>query len=365
VISPLRILFVCSGAAPGCDGVGDYSRRLAEELRKRGHFAAILALNDRLVENSPRLLENELRLSASLPWRKRLVAAKKFASEFRPNLWSLQFVGYGFDSRGLPLGLAKRLRHLGGNEIWHAMFHELWVERGGGWKFQILSRLQAALVLQLCRTLKPSIIHTSNISYKKRLADAGVASSILPLFGNIPPVPTDIKTDPSHWVFAFFGSIRRGWEPEPLLSRIEEARVCTGKTKCRFISIGRLGEFGDKIWSSMERSGYEHFVFEKRGELCPGDVSRELQSANFGIAVSPLDILGKSGAVAAMREHGLPVVVNRFDKPLPDDNFASLHDLILMDGQFSENLSAATKEPCHDRLPDVAGEFLRSILASK
>jgi hypothetical protein len=62
----------------------------------------------------------------------------------------------------------------------------------------------------------------------------------------------------------------------------------------------------------MKRSGYENFVFERLGELEESDVSRALHSADFGIAVSPLEIIDKSGAAAAMREHGLPVIVTQF-----------------------------------------------------
>ncbi|MFM8365255.1 MAG: hypothetical protein ACKOAS_08920, partial [Verrucomicrobiota bacterium] len=102
----MRIAFVCAGAEPGGDGVGDYTRRLAGELQRRGLDAAILALNDRALGYGLQRGDNELRLSRVTPWSLRMREAREFLEEFRPDFLSLQFVGYGFDPRGLPLGLA-------------------------------------------------------------------------------------------------------------------------------------------------------------------------------------------------------------------------------------------------------------------
>jgi hypothetical protein len=370
----MRILFVCAGAEPGADGVGDYSRRLAGENSRRGHPAAVLALNDRQLAEESIESEAELRLSANLPWKTRLEAAKKFAAEFRPDVWSLQFVSYGFDPQGLPLGLAAKFRHLAGRARWHAMFHELWIEPGGGWGKRVLSRLQKACVVDLCHKLAPKVVHTSIPYYRERLESAGAACRELPLFGNIPIVPQQISRDPDEWVFAFFGSLRRGWGPEPLLTRIAEARVESGKGRCRFVSLGRLGETGEKIWEQMEQSRHANFLFEKRGELAPADISRELQSADFGIAVSPLHLLGKSGAVAAMRDHGLPVIVTRmvpgsapalrsvsYEPEVPGASVRAPRTEILLDDHFSQNLATAKRGLCRDSLPEVAEAFLNSL----
>jgi hypothetical protein len=385
----MRVLFVCAGAEPGRDGVGDYSRRLAGEISCQGHPAAVLALNDRQLANGSFESNGELRLSVKLPWKARMEAALQFLNEFRPDFLSLQFVGYGFDSCGLPLGLATRLRTLAAGRPWHAMFHELWIEPSGGWGRQVLSRLQKAHIVDLWRTLAPKAVHTSNPYYAERLRSAEIPCGELPLFGNIPVVPQEIPRRENEWVFAFFGSLRTGWEPEPLLTRIAEACEDAEKSRCRFVSIGRLGEHGEKIWKQMERSGHGNFVFEKRGELAPAEISRELQAADCGIAVSPQHLLGKSGAVAAMRDHGLPVIVNRFDSRLAQEGPAcqvrggspkhadpaltskallakredgvggGMH--ILLDENFSKNLAAAKRGPTRDSLPHVAEAFLNSL----
>lgn len=361
-----RILFLCSGANQGRDGVGDYTSRLSAELVRQGHCSAVIAIHDRYLSPESLATTDKLRLSARMPWVKRLSTAREFVRNFQPDILSLQFVGYGFDTRGLPFGLANRLRKLARLEGWHIMLHELWIEPIGGWRFRALSHLQKTLIIRLCRTLKPGAIHTSNSYYQKKLQDSGISSEILPLFGNIPVIPSESKGDPAEWVFVFFGSLRRGWEPEPLLSKIDLARLAAGKCRCRFVSIGRLGEYGETLWARMENAGYPKFVFQKRGELPASDISRELHSADFGIAISPLHLIGKSGAVAAMREHGLPVVVNRDPQGISEKCSETIPPVILLDDRFSESLALAKKSPSREGLPDVAAEFVRSLaLAEK
>ena len=43
----MKVVFVTSCLEPGRDGVGDYTRSLAEESTKLGHRAGLLALQDR------------------------------------------------------------------------------------------------------------------------------------------------------------------------------------------------------------------------------------------------------------------------------------------------------------------------------
>jgi hypothetical protein len=207
----------------------------------------------------------------------------------------------------------------------------------------------------------------------------------LPLFGNIPVVQRACPRRADEWVFVFFGSLRRGWDPEPLLSKIESARAASRKAACRFISIGRLGMVGELLWDRMENAGYRNFFFQKHGELAPPEISHALQSADFGIAVSPLHLLGKSGAVAAMREHGLPVIVNRLhpnnikaDPAIQEQECSRNYSdpvltsrafltnrlnaaTILLDENFELNLNSTKRGACKETLPEVADQFLKDL----
>ena len=362
----MRILFLCASLEHGRDGVGDYTARLATELRSRGHGCLCAAIDDCHLERDAG--ENGFfrgadffRLSRMKSWFERIEILRKEASEFRPDWVSLQFVPHGFHPKGLPLLLPSRLALIGGGFGWHIMFHELWIEPRGRWSNHIISKLQKFLVGELCRKLRPRVIQTSNPYYGTRLRREGIACEILPLFENIGVYPSFAEHRPEEWTFVFFGSLRPGWDLHPLLERIESARAVSGKTRCRFVSIGRLGAFGESAWMAMQKNAPGSFIFERRGELSSEAVSRELQSADFGIAAAPFHLLGKSGAVAAMRAHGLPVIVSRFQTEYSGPDRSARPALVLLDGSFEKNLCSAEKVPCRETLPEIAGIFLNSL----
>lgn len=369
----MRIAFVCAGAEPGCDGVGDYSRLLGEELDTRGYKTALLALNDRALEGGSICRENKLRLSAVMPWSARLLKAKAFLEEFRPDFLSLQFVGYGFDPRGLPLGLASKLRTLAGGVPWHLMFHELWIEPEERWTHRVLAWLQKALLIDLCRWLGPKVVHTSNENYGRRLLKVGISASVLPLFSNIgrvDPDPTFRKMlvrefdsgldEREVWIFVFFGSIHPGWNLEEFLKRTSEAARRGRKKATLFVSIGKNPGRGSAIWNSMQGFKTESLLFRQIGELSTIDVSRHLQAADFGVATTPLSLLGKSGSAAAMASHGLTTIVPRVDV-FPAREVLEKAGLIPMDECFEQCLWNPLKPCLSHSLGETADLFLQTL----
>src|SRR5690606_16837539 len=121
-------------------------------------------------------------------WKKRLLRAQCFIDNFNPDWLSLQFVPFSFNKKGLPLGLAGKLKKLGKDRSWHIMFHELWVGmiHTTSIRRKALSLIQRKLIKHLADTLKPNIIHTHTHIYKIKLAEKGIIASLMPLFGNIP-----------------------------------------------------------------------------------------------------------------------------------------------------------------------------------
>ena len=53
--------------------------------------------------------------------------------------------------------------------------------------------------------------------------------------------------------------------------------------------------------------------FRRLGEQSLENISQFLGSVHFGVATTPLSLIGKSSCTAAMLDHGLPVIVNRND----------------------------------------------------
>jgi glycosyltransferase involved in cell wall biosynthesis len=367
----MRILFLCSGLEPGRDGVGDYTRRLAAECVRQGHECRIVALNDQTAGEEPGCL----RCSGSIPWPERMERVREFVAEFAPDWISLQFVPYGFQRKGVPWRLARDLQRVIAGRPLQLMFHELWIgsAEGTSLKHRLVGALQRTCILRLVRTLKPDVIHTSNPTYIGRLKAEGVEAALLPLFGNIPVVEESPVFPPElvaagigsparadWWLGLFFGTVHPQWESQPFLGILLDAARRANR-RVGLLAVGRLGAAGEEIWERLSREYGGQIVFVKFGEQ-PGErISGLLQIADFGIATSPWDLIGKSGSAAAMLDHGLPVIVTREEETR---GYESLDDPLLYrcDGALESKLVAGLPQRAPvSRVVQIASRFLSSL----
>jgi hypothetical protein len=323
------------------------------------------AKQEHAVSGSPQqLLESSfIRLPALEPWDQRFATMQSVVRRFDPEWISLQYVPHGLQVRGMPFAFLRRIGQMRSDRSVHVLFHELWGGLENRFRDRVIYSIQKYLLIGIYRKLRPRVVNVTNQTYQERLKSIGITSEVLPLFSNIPLTPQRdlVNRDERKWVFVAFGTLRKGWDFERLLAQIDLAREASGIKECRFVSVGRLGDHGQLLWEAMKQSDYKHFIFEKLGELEEDDVSRVLHSADFGIAVSPLEIIAKSGAVAAMRDHGLPVVVTRFRPEVAASAASNQPGLILLDDRFQESLRAAKRLACRDSLPRVAEAFIESL----
>jgi hypothetical protein len=237
-----------------------------------------VAVNDRYVgaehENavseSPEQLPESafIRLPGLESWDRRFAKLQSVLRRFDPEWISLQYVPHGFQAKGLPFVFVRRIGRLVSGRSSHVMFHELWGGSRNKFTDPVICALQKHLLARIQRELRPRVVNVTNEFYRKRLKSIGVASEVLPLFSNIPVMPPEStsRDERRRWVFAIFGTLRKGWEFERLLAEIERAREALGIDECRFVSVGRLGDYGQSLWEGMNQSGYKHFVFERLGE---------------------------------------------------------------------------------------------------
>lgn len=350
-------------------GVSDYTLRLAGALRESGNNVRCVSLNERRGV----FAKGGDRMSVIQPWKERVKSLQGILDEFLPDIVSLQFVPYGFQSKGLPIGLPDYLGCLKGAFRWHVMFHELWIgeedhytlfQRATGW-------LQRSIISRLA-SLKPVVVHTSNPEYLSRLQNIGFSARELPLFGNIPvsEVTSGIRPSlrlnaspalQSHedpWIFAIFGGIHPGWDMTGFLRSLRSARLRAGKSRCLFMRLGKGGKAGEEIWRAMQRIGGSDFSFFSLGESAPEIISQHLQVADFGIMTTPLHLMGKSGSAVAMREHGLPIIAVRVEQSASE---YPGEGIILMDQDFEIRMSQSQKLPPCERLASVAERFLADL----
>ncbi|MBC8121701.1 MAG: glycosyltransferase [Gemmatimonadaceae bacterium] len=382
----MRLTFVTSCLEPGRDGVGDYTRLLAQECSWQGHPCCLIALNDPFVREPLRGCESTLpvlRLPAGMDWRQRSVEVRRFLDAFEPDWLSFQFVPYSYNSRGIVFGLARQLQPLVDGRRLHLMLHELWLaqHRSANLKERLIGSIQRLYLLALVEELKPTVTHTSNPAYLASLIQSGVSAGCLPIFGNIPIVKTnetwlftELHTHGLHidkskregfWLFGLFGSLHPAWPPEPLFSRLYEGANQSGK-KIVILSIGRLG-YGEGLWKELVNRYGSRFTFVRLGEQSPERISEFFHSIDFGIATPPYQLLGKSATVVAMLEHGLPVIVNRDDihvSACRDTNLYSEELLYKMDNDLPGYLArGGHRSPARSRLPEIAGQLLAELQA--
>jgi hypothetical protein len=209
------------------------------------------------------------------------------------------------------------------------MLHELWLGEnlGASVAERVLGAAQRQLLKRALRGWAADATHTSNPTYQALLARAGVHAEILRLPGNIPLVPLarDVARElllrrcglPGERVLVagVFGAVHPEWT--------ESARVDALAAACEardlglaLVHLGRAGARGDAAWGELHQRHGSRARFTALGELPAAAVSAVLQGLDLGLATTPWALVGKSGAVAAMLEHGLPVVATRMDYSL-------------------------------------------------
>jgi glycosyltransferase involved in cell wall biosynthesis len=381
----MRILFLCSCLEPSRDGVGDYTRSLAGECVRQGHSCAIIALHDHFIANSMESVDDAgtqkipvLRLPAKLTWRERMEQAVAFRSHFQPDWISLQFVPYGFNDKGIVLNLARAFRTLTADHRLHLMLHEIWIGQtpAAPLRQHLIGFFQRLGIKRLLSSLQPQLVTTSNAAYRSILKNAGISAALLPLFGNIPVVASDSKpelpialmNERDHWWLGiFFGALHPEWEPEPFLSILKQAAFRANKRICLLLA-GRPGATGEALWEKLKQAYPSDLVFIESGELPAEKISVLLQSADFGIAASPWQLVGKSGTIAAMLDHGLPVIVTRDDfqpRPLPDEPPSTDPLLHRCDDALEAKLRAGLpKRSAHSHLGEITAQFCRLLQAN-
>jgi hypothetical protein len=377
----VNITLLTGSLESGRDGVGDYTRWLAIEAARHGVSCRAIAVADRHIDRTVEADDNDvplLRLPYRMPWTSRVVAARRFIDAGSADWISLQFVPYSFQRWGVASTLVDILPRLIGSVRLHVMLHEIWIHGNASFKQRAISAAQRRAVLRLCRS-HASVVHTSNETYRRVLADHNVRADVLPLFGSVPPQSSGAQSwlapllttrgcdalagaaRDRWWLCAFFGTLHPIWPIEPLLSELEAAANDTGR-RIACVAAGHLGS-GETLWRRMCDEYGARMPMLRLGEQPSVRISQLFNTVDFGIATSPLALIGKSATAAAMFDHGLPVIVNREDGPFPAPPFEPrVSALVIRRGpDFEARLRGARRQTAEWRLHDVATAWLDAL----
>lgn len=375
----MNIAFICGSVEAGRDGVGDYVRRLAEACRSSGHTITIISINDTWIKN-PQLIEGPiaiLRLPKALYNKDQENKLKAHLLKFKPDYISLQFVCYSFHPKGLCWRVSNFLKRIKGNTPCHIMAHELWIgpHQGAPIKEKIIGWLQKILIKPIFK--QAHHIHTHTPTYQYLLKKEGIASTLLPLFSNIPiaaqekesylipllkkqgiNISNDTRND--FLIFGFFGSIYRNFSPRLFLETITQVTQKTGK-KIIVLSIGHLG--ASKIaWDAFSRNNLNAIIFSKVTPVTEKTLSLCLQELDYGVATTPLSLIEKSGSAAVLKAHGLPTLICRDDVHFSEFTPNNIRtDFHILTPKSIETLPSLKKITPLDNLSHIAQIFLKSI----
>jgi hypothetical protein len=325
-----------------------------------------LSLNDPWID-APLNDQREVRLGAKLSWPDRLKFAKIFVTEIRPDMVSLQFVPYSFHPAGLSFALPQLLRACIGRIQTQVMFHEIWIgeQTDASRNARMIGFCQRQIAQAVVKNLSCRAIHTSNPVYIRLLNRRGIKARHLPLFGSVPVIPSEQIPRRGDLVLrlGMFGSLHPEWSPDELFAQL----LKLGRP-LQFSHIGRLGP-GESVWTDLTKRYGSVIDLQRLGERSLTDISRFFLSIDFGVSSTPRSLIGKSSSVAAMLDHGLPVIVNRNDvhfRKIPEIPLTT-GPLIPLDADFLERLrlASAQRQPPKPRLPEVAQQFLREIGAGE
>ena len=296
----MRVCFILGPYRPGKCGISDYVNLLGKELTSRGHSILCKSMD------SSCFFEN---LSRDLP---------------DADFYSIQFAPYSFAKRGLSgKSLFSFARAIRKKKI-QVNFHEIWIGAypEASWKEKIIGGFQKREILKFLKIAQPEVIHASNPAVIDRFKTEGIEAQFLYLFGNIPFHSADNQLDEMPKLkVAFFGTLYEQFPYALLGKRLMEISLAFAK-EIDLRIIGRQRECTG-LSKLKEMAEINNFMSTKTGELRADEISKEFQMCSLGISTTPYDILGKSGATAAMLEHGLPILAYDDGDTAMDNLFVS------------------------------------------
>ncbi|WP_144059507.1 glycosyltransferase family 4 protein [Rhodopirellula sallentina] len=358
----MKIAFICGSLEPGRDGVGDYTRRLAGELIRKGHDARIVAAHDKGLPTGSTFVEESqddfgtkietYRLDKGTKWSEREAKILRIFDESTPDLVSLQFVPYSFHGKGFPFRFVSMIQTIAAEFSlqWQVMFHELWLGIGteARLKEKLVGAIQKRIVSKIVRALPHAVLHSNTELSCSILAEQGLQCERLPLFSNIPRERSaagnrvEIGFDDLDLIAIHFGSYSRNIRGTlSTVMRIHREARSKGK-RLALISAGNSGRYGNDTVNALRDLIGEDRV-KLFGKLEPRKISWLLTLADVGISKSSILNWQKSGSVLAMLEHGLNVYLQRTDRtsllPLIGRATETEDDLVLQASERSGTLS--------------------------
>ncbi|MFM6984733.1 MAG: hypothetical protein ACKOXF_11420 [Chitinophagaceae bacterium] len=368
------LLFICGSLQPGADGIGDYTRRIAGELKKKGFKVSIIAFNDKqtdIILSETQKVDNTVVDVLRLPSKTNVNYKLELASEWirmqNPEWISIQFVLYAFNNRGLPLFFSSEIKKLCEGRKVHIMFHELWlgVEKHPSLKDRIYGVVQKSIIKTMVSKLSPAVVHSHSSLYLKLLQYNHINARKLNIISNIPIVhqqfsPRSLMADGT-LKFLVFGYISPNAPIAEFAGELRKMTLQRG-VKPEFIFSGRNGGSLNEWTKVLDENAIPYSV---RGVLSVEELSDLMNEVDIGISTTPFLLYEKSGSVAAMFKHGIPVInvaqTIEWDPKFIADFKADPSIVEYVPGMLVEWMNRLEKPERKSNLKDITTQFCNDL----
>lgn len=371
---PSGLLFICGSLQPGADGIGDYTRRIAGELKKKACKVSIIAFNDKqtnIVLSESQTVDNTvvdvLRLPINLDENYKMALSKEWIDLHNPEWISVQFVLYAFNNRGLPLFFGTEMKKLSAGRKVHIMFHELWlgVEKYPSAKDRLYGIFQKTIIKRMVNKLQPKVVHSHSALYLKLLQYNKINARQLKIISNIPVVhdqisPRQLMADGSLKLLVF-GYISPNAPIEEFVSELKSVSE-QRHFKPEIIFSGRNGGTLNEWTATLDKYLIPYSV---RGVLSIEELSDLMIEVDVGISTTPFLLYEKSGSVAAMFKHGIPVInvaqSIEWDPKFLADFKADPSIVEFVPGMIGKWITQLQKPEMYNNLTDITYQLCRDL----
>lgn len=368
------LLFICGSLQPGADGIGDYTRRIAGELKKKGFKVSIIAFNDKqtdIILSESQKVDNTvvdvLRLPSKTNVKYKLELASEWIKMQNPEWISIQFVLYAFNNRGLPMFFSSEIKKLCDGRKVHIMFHELWlgVEKHPSLKDRIYGVIQKSIIKTMVSKLVPAVVHSHSSLYLKLLQYNNIKARKLNIISNIPIVhqhfsPRTLMADGT-LKFLVFGYISPNAPISEFAKELKMMALSKG-VKPEFVFSGRNGGSLSEWTKVLDDNTIPYSV---RGVLSVEELSDLMNEVDIGISTTPFLLYEKSGSVAAMFKHGIPVInvaqTIEWDAKFIADFKADPSIVEYLPGMINEWMNHLEKPERKSNLKDITTQFCNDL----
>jgi hypothetical protein len=320
-----NFLIVSPNLEPIRCGVSEYSIVLKNFLTKRfTNKVYQLALADKYIDTAIEK-DNYKRIPFSTSVAKKIASFKKVVEEQNPQYIIINFVSYGYGLKGLPIWFLKIGDAIPQNCKVIFIFHELWHGNFSSEKLKnkLTGYFQSLLILKIIKKIKGASILVTTELAKRILQKKQIESIVLPVFSNIPVHKILNKTEVNASkkninaiemiVFGFSNfEINQQLCFQFFINQIEKYK--------KIIHIACIGTTPSllNIFTRLAQQYPDNFSFTSYYHIPSNEVSHILQQADYGITTYMKTFWSKSGAIAAMLAHQLPIICFGAQKTLDD-----------------------------------------------